>query len=106
MATALIPYKQKIYLARETMHKKLRARADKANVNKKHFMFNVNDVVLVKAQNVPDSFNNQIAKFFYVYEGPYKIKEKIGLDTYLISDIESDRIRGKFHINNLKPYFV
>ena len=103
--TPEVPYERKIYLARETMHKKLRTRADRKNAQKTHFQFKINDLVLVRALNVSDIANNRISKFFHVYEGPYIVKEILGSGTYLLYDEKRNVTRGKFHITHLKPYY-
>ena len=91
-----------IWLARNTMHRKIKRCAEKRNENVKHFQFQLGDAVLVRANNV--SSEKHIAKFFYVYEGPHFIKESVGTDTYLLSH-SSNEIRGKFHLSLLKPYY-
>ena len=93
---------ERIYLARDVMHRKLKIRAKKANENIKHFQFQIGDAVLVRSNNV--SSEKHIAKFFHVYEGPYFIKESVGKDTYLLSH-SSNEIREKFHLSLLKPYY-
>ena len=92
----------RIFVARDTMHSKLKKRARKTNENIKHFHFQIGDAVLIRANNV--SSEKHIAKFFHVYEGPYFIKESVGKDTYLLSH-PSNGIRGKFHLSLLKPYY-
>ena len=92
---------ERICLARDTMHRKIKGRAAKQNENIKHFTFNEGDAVLVRANNV--SSDKHIAKFFSVYEGPYYVKERIGKDTYLLKHNTAE-IRGMFHLSNLKPY--
>ena len=92
---------ERICLARDTMHRKIKGRAAKQNENIKHFTFNEGDAVLVRANNV--SSDKHIAKFFSVYEGPYYVKERIGKDTYLLKH-NADEIRGMFHLSNLKSY--
>ena len=49
------------------MHRKSIGPAEKLNENVKHFHFNVEDAVLIRANNV--SSDKHIAKFFSVYEG-------------------------------------
>ena len=62
--------------------------------------------MLVKALRVSNSNQNKIAKFFDIYEGPYKVKKKYGPTTYLLEDINTGIERGKFHVNNMKKYHV
>ena len=95
----------KNYFLPEQAHNFLKKRALRKNVRYRHFEFNEGDTVLVKALNVSDVAERRIAKFFHVYEEPYIIKEKIGPDTYMLIDLETNRERGKFHVHNLKPYY-
>lgn len=44
---------------------------------------------MIRALNVSDTEKGQIAKFFDVFEGPYIVDEKVGIDTYLIVDENS-----------------
>ena len=76
------------------------------NINKNHklIQFIPGDLVLVKALRVPNAKQNEIAKFFDLYEGPFKIEQKFGPTTYLLQDVDVDVERGKFHVNNLKRY--
>ena len=59
---------------------------------------------LLKALNVSSSENEQVHKFFHVYDGPYLIKKKIAEDTYIIVS-DDGKEKGQFHVKNLKPYF-
>lgn len=101
-----LPIDRKIYLARESMHKRLKNKADKKNKVNKHFKFDIGDLVLVKAQNVSNAVENKIAKFFSVYEGPYRIVKKISSDTYLLFDEKCCKERGTFHVKLLKYYYA
>ena len=83
----------------------MKNRARRENKDRKHFTFSENDLVLVKAQNQSNASDKKIAKFFHVYEGPYIVKRKVNMNTYLVADGNNNE-RGKFHISNLKPYYV
>ena len=100
----IITKEKRISLACEQAHCIAKSRAAKKN-KKSHFKLNIGVKVLVKALNVSDTENGRIAKFFDIFEGPYEIVNKVGLDTYTLIDINTNKQRGKFHINNLKPYF-
>ena len=43
-------------------------------------------------------------KFFYVYEGTYTLKKRVGKDTYIILS-DNGKEKDQFHMNNMKPYF-
>lgn len=98
-----LPYEEKIYLAHEKMTKKAEKRAVRHDKNKVFVSFNLGDEVLVKANNVSDSENSKIAKFFAIYEGPYILEKKVGESTYLLVT-PAGKERGKFHVANLKKY--
>ena len=98
-------HKQKIFFARERAYSFLKKQASRKNDQTRHFEFKIGDRVLVKSLNVANAAERNIAKFFHVYEGPYTITQKIGPDTYVLLDVEANRERGKFHIQNLKLYF-
>ena len=54
------------------MHRKLKRRAEKLNENVKHFQFNEEDAVLVRANNV--SSDKHIAKFLVCMKDPITSK--------------------------------
>ena len=77
----------------------------KINKNRKLEELKVSDLVLVKALRKSEAAENKIAKFFDVYEGPYRINKKFGLLTYFLENMDKTE-RGKFHFNNLKRSHV
>ena len=85
------------------MHNHLKRRAKKKNENIKQFTLKENDKVLIKALNVSNESENQVAKFFNVYEGLHIIKSKVAYDTYVIMD-ETGKEKGKFHLRYIKPF--
>lgn len=94
---------EKIYLARERIKKKGERRSERWNKDRVFTELQIGEEVLVKANNVSDSDQNKISKFFSIYEGPYVVKRKVGDATYLITG-EREKERGRFHISNLKKY--
>ena len=64
---------------------------------------NLNEKVLVRTQPVSDAIKGFTAKFSYLYEGPYSISKILGHSTYEIRD-ERGKVRGEFHLTQLKPY--
>lgn len=80
--------------------------ADKENQRTKFTTFEVEDKVLLRTSPRSDALNKVIAKFCDLYEGPYVVKERIGPATYLLAaPDEEGKIRGKFNVRQLKPYF-
>lgn len=97
-------HERKIFLAGERLKRKLTSRAKKENAKiKKHATFDQGSLVMVRTNNLSNLEKKQIAKFFHIYEGPYIVKRKIGIDTYLLQD-EENKERGTFHVTHLKGY--
>ena len=65
--------------------------------------FEIGEEVLLRANNVSDNEEKEIAKFFSKYESPYKIKRLIGEATYILEN-ENHEERGQFHIQDLVRY--
>jgi hypothetical protein len=53
----------------------------------------------------PIQWNGTERKFLALYEGPYQIKKKLELDVYVLSNPETAKERGIFHVANLKLFF-
>ena len=96
---------QRISLARERIKTKRSRANDIINKNRKIVEFKIGGSVLVKALRTSNSKKNKIDKFSDVYEGPYVIEPKNGHSMYLFKNLGDQSDRGKFHVNNLKPYF-
>ena len=96
-------YERRLFLARERMHGQVQTRADKKNRNRVHKEYEIGEKILLKSLNVSSSENEQVHKFFYVYEGPCTIKKRVGKDTYIII-IDNGKEKGQFHMKNMKPY--
>ena len=62
--------------------------------------------MLVKACHVSNEAIGKVAKFLSLYEGPYKVKMKIARNTYILSNLKTDRKRGLFHAVDMKPYLT
>lgn len=68
---------QKLFLTEQRINKKGQYRARKHKEKHKFTSFKFNDLVLIKANKVSDSSSKIIAKFLSVYEGPYKLFQKV-----------------------------
>jgi hypothetical protein len=91
-------------IARKRMQYKAEARQKIANSKGILFHFKPGDFVLIKSHRLSSAQNKEIAKFFLVYEGPYKVLKSIGPSTYSISKIDNDIQFAVHNIKNLKPY--
>lgn len=99
-----LTHNAKLCLVDRNIRKHGKRRADRFNRSHKMTNFNIGDLVLVKALNVSDTVNKKMAKFFDLYEGPYKIKRQIGEATYILETKDTEIERGRFHVNMFKPY--
>ena len=93
----------KIEKARENMHTFLENRNERKNANKTHFKFKIGQKVLIKDERKSDAEKNIIAKFLYVYEGPYTIKGMTREETYILVNENNDK-RGTFYLNDLSEH--
>lgn len=75
----ILCYETKLKLAHERIKRKGETRTRKANQNKTDDCFKEED-------NVSDADDKKIAKFFAVYERPYKIDRRLGAATHLLID--------------------
>ena len=93
-----------IRIIRERIRNEGERRKARLNKDKIGLTFQPGDLVLVRACNVANTAAGKVAKFLALYEGPYRIKEKIARNTYILSDMNTERERGQFHAMSLKPY--
>lgn len=95
-----------LFLAKERIANKRYSRNSKINSTRKLLEFSVGDLVLLKSAPISSSVDNTIACFFDIYEGPYTITKKFGITSYMLKYIDSEKERGMFHVNDLKPYIA
>jgi len=60
--------------------------------------------VLIKNHLPSNLMNQQTAKFFELFVGPYKIHKRIGHNVYEISDLKGTNIKGPYYVNKIKKY--
>lgn len=66
----------------------------------------IGDEVLLRVPHLSDAMQKQISKFFHVFEGPYKISEKIGENAYrLVSPEDENIVKGVYNRFNLRKYY-
>lgn len=70
----------------------------------KHIVtFRLGDLVLLKAYHRSDVIQGKIYKFFELYEGSYKIKERVREYTYLLEDcMDGNKICRIFNVRLIK----
>lgn len=63
------------------------------------------ELVLIKTHPLSCAATAEIKKFFLLYDGPYTVKQRVGPNSYLLSE-SSGSIIGPHNIVNLKKYKV
>jgi len=95
---------QRLIMAREVQQSKAESRqrrhAEKGNPEQ----YAIGDHVLVRTHRLSSSVDKCIHKFFMLYEGPYIVKEVKHKNAYVVSDPQTDRVRGCFNVIMLRPY--
>ena len=97
-------HEELIFLAQENMKRRRKKQSDKFNREHRMSIYSEGQLVLVKALNVSNPAAKQIAKFMPLYEGPYRVKKRVGKASYLLEFIREPRERGFFHTHNLRPF--
>lgn len=97
---------EKLILAKESLENKAARRIirHKMTINP-HKGFEVGDLVLLRANPASSLLKGETKKFLLLFEGPYKIKKKIGTCSYLLVNAQGNKERGVFHISHLKEYY-
>ncbi|KAF4530556.1 hypothetical protein B566_EDAN018280 [Ephemera danica] len=93
-----------IVKARQRMRKRAVARQARANKTNKIHSFQIGDLVLVRSHRLSSAINKEISKFFFIFEGPFKIEKILGPNAYLISDPKTGVVKGSQNVQNLRPY--
>ncbi|XP_048512841.1 uncharacterized protein LOC125501372 [Athalia rosae] len=94
----------KLTLVRSNIERKGKVRAKRFNQVHKMAKFELGDLVLIRALNVSDTKEKKMAKFFALYEGPYRVARQVGEATFVLEHPETQVERGKFHVNMFKLY--
>lgn len=94
---------EKICLVQENLTRKAIKREGRFNEKHKFTEFKLYEKVRIKANNVSDGEIKNIEKFFAIFEGPYIVKQRIGLSTYLLQNKDGIE-RGTFNVQLLKKY--
>lgn len=98
-----LKYDEKLEITKKRIMSKAAKRADTYNKKHKVTKLKVNDLVLMKANNVSSAVNKTIAKFFAIYKGPYIVEKVNNNNTYQLTNFYRKSI-GTFHIKDLKKY--
>lgn len=61
-------------------------------------------MVLLQMNPVSSPLDNEIAKVLPLFEGPYQIHERLAKYTYMIKDLDRNKIIGKCHGDSLRKF--
>lgn len=94
---------------RQFVKKKLHEAHEKTkqtyNLRHRPVQLSVGDFCWKRDYNLSDASKNYSAKLANKFSGPYKIKKKLGINTYELIDRQHKSL-GNWHISDLKPDFT
>lgn len=73
---------------------------------RKQVTFEKGELVIVKALKVPSRREHRCAKLQLPFEGPYAIDNVDGVNSYILIDPITGKLRGNFHISQLYKFHV
>ena len=95
----------KLMLVEQRIRKKGNYRA-KLHADKHKFAeYKIDDLVLIKANNISKAESKITAKFLALYEGPYRLKQKVSENPFKLENPNTKEIRGQFHANLFKKWY-
>ena len=91
-------------------HSKLNEQAEKKRkkykiIQKKMIQYKIGDKALLKNRELPSSKEGIAKKLLLLYNGPYIIVKNNNNNTYVISDVETKKIKGTYNQVSLKMYY-
>lgn len=101
----LEPIERKLILVNNKLKSKAQMRKERHDKKFKLYEFQIGHKVLVKNFLLSNAALGKIKKFFCLYNGPFVIIDKVGLNAFKVKEIDSDEIIGTYNSTNLKPYF-
>lgn len=93
----------KLFYARESFISRA-AKREARHPGRPYISFNGGDLVLLRSNPMSSAVSRETKKFMLLFEGPYRIKKKIGPATYVLTGLDDDVERGTFHASHLKPF--
>ena len=99
-----VPKTIKCELAKSRILNKQIKRASNVNLKHKITEFHEGDLVLLKTLPTSNAFLGETKGLCLIYEGPYKILNRIGKSTYFISDSHGHKPKGPYHTSSLKKF--
>ena len=67
-------------------------------------VFQINDLVLLKANPVANDPVSETKKFLPIFEGPYRIERRLATKTFILVCPDSGVVRGQFHASHLRHF--
>lgn len=98
---ALVKLREFVNKRLQKAHQKSR---DQYNLRRRDIHFQEGDLVWKRLFAISDAGNYYSAKLAGKFEGPYKIRKKIGYCVYELEDMKG-KSRGNWHIQDLKAYY-
>lgn len=91
-----------------TRHLLLKAQQRKEKRDKKQHMklqYEIGQKVLIRNRQLPSTIDRIMKKLILIYEGPYVIVDIKANNVYKINYLESNRTKGYYNCNQIKPYY-
>jgi transposase InsO family protein len=96
----------RLFLAQERLRKSSRARLHSAKTKFSTPNFTMGDLVLLRANPIPQDPLRESKKFLPLFEGPFRLKKQVGSNTFVLEEPNSMKERGTFHCSLLRPFFA
>lgn len=95
-----------ITLARENLMKNFKKRKKQQRSVSK-VKLELKDLVLLRVRHLSNALDKVIQKFFHLFEGPYRIIQKIGENAFVLADPEDESKKiGTYNRLNLRKYYI
>lgn len=95
---------QQLTLAQEVQLSKAESRKKRQSERLNPTLFKVGDLVLVRTHRLSNQIDKKIAKFFLLYDGPFKIKSIKTVNAYELVHPDDDTPKGTHNTIHLKLY--
>lgn len=74
------------------------------NTRRRDVQFDKGDLVWKRKYALSDAGNYFTAKLAGKFEGPYRVRKKLGYCVYMLEDLSGRVCKGNWHVKDLKPY--
>lgn len=97
-------YDKKLFIANEVQISKADARKKRHARNLNPTMFEIGDLVLVRVRKLSNLVEKKIAKFFLLYDGPFRVKGIKKQNAYELVNPVDNSPKGTHSVIHLKKY--